>query len=49
MLFFFRSDDGIGEENLRDDEQKGGHVQVLDAARLGDQHHQQGEEGGPDY
>lgn len=34
--FFLRSDDGIGEENLRDDEQEGSHVQVLDAACLGD-------------
>lgn len=43
-----RSDDGIREEDLRDDEQEGRHVEILDAARLGDEYHQQGEEGSVD-
>lgn len=43
-----RSDDGIREEDLRNDEQEGRDVEILDATRLGDEYHQQGEEGGLD-
>lgn len=42
---YFRSDDGLREEDLRADGREDADVEVLDALGVGDEHHQQGEEG----